>query len=161
MGEQVAGPLAYDWLDRVCNDLEKELYSTKSINIPACAVDAPHIRHRTYWIAKSSCNLGQSNSKRWGSRKQAPETLGQRNSIISTGPNDTFWTNSVSIQGRDGKSRRIKPGIRLLAYGISSRVDKLRALGNAIVPQVAAEVIGSYIETEKVIYSTRMAETEN
>lgn len=36
--------------------------------------------------------------------------------------------------------------IPLLAHGVAARVGKLRAFGNAIVPQVAAEVIGAYME---------------
>ena len=41
----------------------------------------------------------------------------------------------------DGKVRRIKPGLRLVADGIPARVDKLRALGNAIDPRPAAAFI--------------------
>ena len=37
--------------------------------------------------------------------------------------------------------------LALLSHGIPARVAKLRALGNAIVPQVAAEVIRAYMET--------------
>jgi DNA (cytosine-5)-methyltransferase 1 len=33
-----------------------------------------------------------------------------------------------------------------LAHGVPARVGKLRAYGNAIVPQVAAEVIAAYME---------------
>ncbi|MFC5039239.1 DNA cytosine methyltransferase [Tianweitania sediminis] len=40
------------------------------------------------------------------------------------------------------------PPLRLLAHGVEARVGKLRALGNAIVPQVAAEVIAAYLDAE-------------
>jgi len=36
--------------------------------------------------------------------------------------------------------------IPMLAHGVLARVGKLRAFGNAIVPQVAAEVIGAYLD---------------
>jgi hypothetical protein len=45
------------------------------------------------------------------------------------------------ITGPDGKSRPVEPGICLLADGVPARVGKLRAYGNAIVPQLAAEFI--------------------
>jgi hypothetical protein len=35
-----------------------------------------------------------------------------------------------------------------MAYGISQRVGKLRAFGNAIVPQTAAEFIKSFFGSE-------------
>ena len=54
------------------------------------------------------------------------------------------WDGSEWITGADGKSRRIKPGVRLLAHGVSGRVARLKALGNAVVPQLV-EVIGRAI----------------
>jgi DNA (cytosine-5)-methyltransferase 1 len=56
------------------------------------------------------------------------------------------WSNYAWIIGHDGKARRVEPSIRLLAHGVPARVGRLRAYGNAIVPQVAAEVIGAYLE---------------
>jgi len=56
------------------------------------------------------------------------------------------WHNAEWINGHDGKARRVKPGIRLLAHGVSARVGKLRAYGNAIVPPLAAEIIGAYMD---------------
>lgn len=60
---------------------------------------------------------------------------------------NSFWNGAEYITGPDGKARRIEPSIRLLAHGVPARVGKLRAYGNAIVSQVAAEIIKSYMET--------------
>ncbi|MDH1268937.1 DNA cytosine methyltransferase [Rhizobium pusense] len=60
--------------------------------------------------------------------------------------NHTSWSGAEWAIGADGKARRVEPGIRLLAHGVPARVGKLRAYGNAIVPQLAAEVIGAYME---------------
>jgi len=48
------------------------------------------------------------------------------------------------------KRRRIEPGTLPLAYGVSGRVAQLRGLGNAIVPQVAAEFIGAYLDVSSL-----------
>lgn len=45
------------------------------------------------------------------------------------------------------KRRRIESGITPLAHGVSGRVGLLRGYGNAIVPQVAAEFILAYKES--------------
>lgn len=46
----------------------------------------------------------------------------------------------------DGKARPTKPGLFPLAHGIPGRVGRLRAYGNAIVSQVAAEFVGAFLE---------------
>jgi DNA (cytosine-5)-methyltransferase 1 len=82
------------------------------------------------------------------------------------------WAGAQWIIGHDGKARRVGSRIRrvadglpagmagiragsdaeevemipLLAHGVKARVGKLRAFGNAIVPAVAAEVIGAYMD---------------
>src|SRR5690606_5026771 len=79
------------------------------------------------------------------------------------------WSKHAWIIGHDGKARRVEPGIRLLAHGVSGRMavvrpgfegraevpealhwysrrGALKGFGNAIVPQVAAEVIAAYME---------------
>jgi DNA (cytosine-5)-methyltransferase 1 len=58
------------------------------------------------------------------------------------------WDGAGWIIGHDGKARRVEPGIRLLAHGIPARVGRLRAYGNAIVPSLAAEIIGAYLDCQ-------------
>lgn len=59
MGEQVSGKAGYGWLDGVRADLEAEDYACRGVDIPACAVDAPHIRQRLYWVAVADTDEGQ------------------------------------------------------------------------------------------------------
>ena len=58
------------------------------------------------------------------------------------------WSDSLWLAEADGKARRVKSGVRLLANGIPNRVGRLRAYGNAIVPPLAAEVIRAFMECE-------------
>ncbi len=62
---------------------------------------------------------------------------------------DCLWSKYEWRTGKDGKTRRVKPGIRLLAHGISRRVDLLHIGGNAIVPSLAEEFIKAYIESRE------------
>lgn len=62
------------------------------------------------------------------------------------GPTNSFWRAADWLLCRDGKWRPVEPGTFPLANGVSARVGKLRAYGNAIVPQVAAEIIAAYME---------------
>lgn len=57
-----------------------------------------------------------------------------------------YWSGFIWIPCADGKARRIKPGIAPLAHGIPGRVGQIRAYGNAIVSQVAAEFIRAYMD---------------
>ena len=56
MGEQVAGKAGYGWFDGVRSDLEGEGYASRAVDIPACSVNAPHIRQRLYWVASAMDN---------------------------------------------------------------------------------------------------------
>lgn len=59
----------------------------------------------------------------------------------------SFWNRVQAVQCKDGKVRAIptEPEIFPLANGISNRVGTLRGAGNAIVPQVAAEIIKAFV----------------
>ena len=55
------------------------------------------------------------------------------------------WAASEFIPCADGKARPVEPGIFPLAHGVPGRVGRLRAYGNAIVPQVAAEFVRAFV----------------
>lgn len=62
----------------------------------------------------------------------------------------TSWSNSVHIPCGDGKTRRIEPSISPLADGVPARVVRLRGYGNAIVPQLAAAFLRSFLEAVNI-----------
>jgi len=57
IGENVVGIVKLG-LDEVLTDLENEGYATRTFNIPACAVGAPHLRQRV-WIVAHSDSKGE------------------------------------------------------------------------------------------------------
>ena len=74
-------------------------------------------------------------------------------SASSDGPDKTngHWRDADWIFCRDGKWRPVEPNTCPLADGAPSRVGRLRAYGNGIVPQVAQGLIESYMETRKEV----------
>jgi len=179
MGEQVAGKAGRDWFHGVRSDLEGAAYAGRAVDVPALAVDAPHIRQRLYWlgVADAGCeprwagpvdaqdrafnsNLyGAGGSIAVADADEAGRIPRQWNNSSSRygdslgaahGRNGSAWSNSEWIVCHDGKARRTKPGLRLLVDGMAGRIDLWRIAGNSIVPQIAAEVIRAFLETEVV-----------
>jgi DNA (cytosine-5)-methyltransferase 1 len=193
MGEQVAGKAGYGWFDGVRADLEATGYAGRAVDIPALAVNAPHIRQRLYWVAtdlenadrwygkcgqvsqsiKICSTKGGTRSDHYVSGRRSLSHMADANSIGGDGIHErikprhmeadterngerksgrsasgpSFWDDHVWLTGADGKSRRVKSSIPLLAHGVSNRVGRLRAYGNAIVPPLAAEVIKAFMDS--------------
>jgi DNA (cytosine-5)-methyltransferase 1 len=61
-------------------------------------------------------------------------------------PTNGYWRDADWLFCRDGKWRPVEPGTFPLAHGATSRVGRLRAYGNAIVPQVAQAFIEAFME---------------
>ena len=62
------------------------------------------------------------------------------------GPTNGHWRDADWIFCREGKWRPVESGTFPVAHGVAGRVGRLRGYGNAIVAQVAAEVIGAFME---------------
>lgn len=65
-------------------------------------------------------------------------------------PNGSAWAGADWLVCHDGKARRTEPGICLLVDGMAGRVPAWRLAGNSISPVLAAEVIGAYLDSERV-----------
>jgi len=175
-GEQVESAIKYGWLDLVQDDLEREDYSLGAVGIPAAGVGAPHIRHRLYFVAQSS-EIGRGRGRDGDTRRYSGQVQtagrsasseladdlnagsqgrlcgrsdeGRQDQHGHTGRYGTtgFWGAADWIDCKDGKTRPVEPSTFPLAYGAPARVGRLRAYGNAIVPQAAQAVIEAYLET--------------
>jgi len=173
-GEQVASADGRAWLAGVRVDLEDMAYAVGAADLCAAGAGAPHIRQRVWWVADAEgtglssrgargvlaepCGEGVASGladadggvtgdgglQPRGQHGQQPEDGGAGGMGDGVG----FWSGFDTIPCTDGKARRVEPGTFPLAHGATNRVGRLRAYGNAIVPQVAAEFIGAWLETQ-------------
>ena len=133
IGENVAGLIALG-LDSVLADLESENYRTRTFVIPACSVNAKHRRDRLWIIGEQvvANTKGQRVQRHRASRKQQPHAYGQEGVPLckSERPRFADW--------------EVEPNVGRVADGIPRRKDRLKQLGNAVVPQIV-EIIGNAI----------------
>jgi DNA (cytosine-5)-methyltransferase 1 len=166
IGENVAGIVNLA-LDQVCADLEDQGYEVEPIIIPACAVDAPHRRDRVWIVGHSKLDGLTASKTSGGLLDQSEEQRGKVKEWESSGASCTSSdvADSVSERGCSGNSEReyaedagqssrdsrdnsrgvatwlAEPSICRVANGVPNRSHRLKGLGNAIVPQVASEII--------------------
>jgi DNA (cytosine-5)-methyltransferase 1 len=153
-GEQVASRLGREWLAGVRADLEALGYAVGAADLCAAGVGAPHLRQRLYWVAHTS------SARAWGDTGAAPgaeaglcragDTDGIDRGHPSLTGGSTGWGDAW-LQCLDGKARRVEPGVFPLAHGVPGRLGRLRAYGNAIVPQAAAAFVRAYMEATGMV----------
>lgn len=102
-GEQITSKLGRAWFDGVRSDLENIAYVTGVIDIPACSVNAPHIRNRLWWYAEAGYVGDGEIGSRWSGT--GSERGAFRGSILGDdGDDDGALVNSPSIGRREGQS---------------------------------------------------------
>ena len=131
--ENVRGHLTMGF-DRVLADLASIGYDSEWRTIRASDVGAHHKRERIIIVAypdqrNVECSIDSAISQ--GTTKQRREVF-------------TPLTTSGSQGGTTGFTRFPQPGMVRVANGIPNRVDRLKGLGNAVVPQVA-ELVGRMV----------------
>jgi DNA (cytosine-5)-methyltransferase 1 len=133
IGENVAGHVTLG-LDTVLLDLENIGYSWQPFVIPACAVGTIHRRNRVFILAHSNSDRLEGSKQKKIQRKQRL----QRNSPYG---NVEEWTK---------RSYEYQPKLCRNTHGIPNRVDRLRSLGNAVVPQQIYPIFKYIMEIERM-----------
>lgn len=147
-------------LDAVLSDLEAIGYACGAVVVPACAVGAPHRRDRVWILAdagsdghRADANSHQPPSRRATTNVATISTQGTSNQRGSTSSDQREALSGMGIQTdglpgfvvgperRDPWAGDWEAGCPRVTTHEQDRTHKLKALGNAIVPQVAYEIL--------------------
>ena len=160
LAENVAGHITMG-LDQVLSDLEGEDYACQPFVIPACAKDASHRRDRVWIVA-------HANEQRL--ERSTRPSIQRRGNGFTRNCEDVAHAKEQRLENvwrcqqleRKQNRRRVskessgtarnnnwlpEPDVGRVAHGVSNRVDRLRGVGNAIVPQVASEIIRAMVRS--------------
>jgi DNA (cytosine-5)-methyltransferase 1 len=135
----------------VVGDLAASGYDAEWDCVPAAAVGAPHIRDRLWVVAHAERRelgifdgaQGTAGAVSWDGGQVVADADGERRGHEPNG----YATLPIARRSDTGSSDgnpgwwRVEPDVGRVADGVPARVDRLRALGNAVVPQVV-EMIG-------------------
>jgi DNA (cytosine-5)-methyltransferase 1 len=135
IGENVGGILTIEAglvFEQACSDLEANGYTVQPFVIPAVALDAIHRRDRVWIIAHDESKRRQKRPVQ--ARKHSEgQSATQRQW-------DDLWVQPIgsnTFQFREEDESFICG----VDDGLPDRVDRLKGLGNAIVPQVAMQIM--------------------
>lgn len=148
-GEQVRN--AKVWLDLVSVDLEAEGYAFAAALLPACAAGAKHRRDRFWFVADAAGSRFHAGTHRGlcggealsGTRNGEPERLRGARALGTVANTDGFQAVGPTVARQECDSWCPEPTMGRVVDGVSHKLVEpaLRAFGNAIVPQVAAQFI--------------------
>lgn len=148
-GEQVATAIRHGWLDRLTSDLESNGYLVLSSVLSANLLGAPHERRGLFWGAFNMENPNRLRHTRWCPLGDPSWCSGylQEHSEERLSSSKSFWENGEWLEGTEGKSFLVEPRTFPLCNGVPYRLELLRGYGNAIVPQLGALFITSFLDT--------------
>ena len=172
IGENVSGFVRMA-LDDVCSDLEGEGYRVQSFIIPACAVEAHHRRDRCWVVAYSDENDRRRRDSTISQERHTwmEHRSGGQGQSLSGSDSDVAYSESERVQrlrscgleeshahgpallplcegkGFGSTYWETEPDVDRVVDGVPNRVDRIKSLGNAVVPQLVQR-IGEMIYAE-------------
>lgn len=153
VGENVAGIISMA-LDQVLSDLESIGYACQTFIIPACAVDAPHRRDRCAIVGYADRRSVRNDELRRnnafthakGSRRKRYDQAATKQTC---GPAQRQLGAARRPGSQSGGWWPAEPDVGRVAHGVPNRVDRLRCLGNAVVPAQFYPVFKAIAEVTK------------
>jgi DNA (cytosine-5)-methyltransferase 1 len=157
LAENVPGLLSTDsgrFFGTILGELAALGYDAEWDCLPAAAVGAPHLRERTFIIAHAhderrqeqhSAAVAATAAEYRGVFALNADSHQARRQSRADEEAAGRWVPNLSERFSGGRGPwRTEPDVDRVADGIPHRMDRLRGLGNAVVPQVA-ELIGRWI----------------
>lgn len=160
VGENVPGIIKIA-AGQVVKDLERAGYHVVVFNFEAAAVGAWHRRSRVFFTGLA--DVADADGSGLQGRKQpetpdAAEDAGEQPSRVPAGEcseavydamcsgcaGDARWGKSQELA--DGRCWAAEPDVGRVDHGIPARVDRLKCLGNAVVPQQAYPIFKALME---------------
>jgi DNA (cytosine-5)-methyltransferase 1 len=141
-------------LDQVLGEVSALGYDAEWHCIPAAAVGAPHRRDRVWIVAYANGSRLEGRDSPILQERTGKQLAGQGGALPHANhqvqpnvPVDASPRLRLSELERYGRGAWVaEPDVGRVADGVPSRVDRLRALGNSVVPQVV-QAIGEAIMT--------------
>ena len=163
LAENVPGLFSSDdgrFFGNILRDLAAIGFDAEWGLLSAAGVGAPHLRRRVFVVANSQGQHGRGRNVREGEASERSEGNDQSDGLRKdvADPNEQQrdgrrdwscgWEREPQEALRDARLRGgeeawmsiPEPLLGRVAHGVPSRVDRLRCLGNAVVPQVAQKV---------------------
>ena len=138
-------------LQGIHNDLESQGFEVQTFNISASSQGAWHKRSRIWIVAANSQSIRSGKCRNFNKEKRNQESIStQSNSSSSDVTNakrwKTWWETQSELFG-------IPNGLQYELY--PDRANRIKALGNAIVPQIATEIGKAIIKAEEEMNGIR------
>ena len=169
VGENVAGFVNME-LDHALTDLESEGYETTAFVLPACGVGAPHQRYRVAIVGYAAGEgFSDWTERTMGTSESEPEFKRSSCSFLSDSQSQRRYVGEhfsddwevirkihpfnhsgiFAARYVSGEWWSAEPAVGRMAHGVPNRVDRIRCLGNAVVPQQFYPVFQAIAEIMK------------
>ena len=160
VGENVPGIIKIA-AGQVVKDLERAGYHVVVFNFEAAAVGAWHRRSRVFFVGIADVADADGSGLQGSEQPETPdaaEDAGEQPSRVPAGEcseavydamcsgcaGDARWGKSQELA--DGRCWAAEPDVGRVAHGVPARVDRLKCLGNAVVPQQEYPIFKALME---------------